>query len=335
MSCGNLLLRLLDAYFLYFILQQFINDEKYKLQLIKLIWLSTLSVGILSSLIYILAPKALYSINITQGITRYAGLYNDAGGPSYNIIMSLVFGSLYLELKRKKGKLIPPVIIFGYVFTILVTFHILAITLTKSAVLMLATFLVMWIGIYKRKTYIILPLIIVCSYYIYYSSERVQDRLSTEIALAQSDEITMDLVRRVGTGRGALWERTLKYYVNEYNTFQKMFGSSRGYGAHNQYIAYLMRVGIIGLAIFLVIFFRFFYRLFFLYSKYKKPELYMGIVLLTIFLVYGLTGHPFDYTTMQWYLMVFLSLINVKVRDISHYGAGAVDSLNSSLKVPV
>ena len=45
-----------------------------------------------------------------------------------------------------------------------------------------------------------------------------------------------------------------------------------------------------------------------LYKKLKTPEIYMAIVVLTIFMVYSLTGQPFDYTTLQWYLRFSSSL---------------------------
>jgi hypothetical protein len=158
----------------------------------------------------------------------------------------------------------------------------------------------MWFGIYKRKLIMIVPLLLMCGYYIYNTSELVQIRLEAEMNFLIADEFSMETARHMGTGRVAYWQYVFNQYLENYTLFQKLFGSGIGYGCHNQYLEYLMRIGIIGLFAFLVVIFNF----------YGTPEIFMGIVLLTVNVVYGMTGHPFDYTTLLWYQMILLSTLN-------------------------
>lgn len=302
------LLKLFDAYFIYFIGHRYIENDRDKLRIISIIWITTFLVSILSCIVY---STGTFRTDTSQGIERFVGLYNDAGTPSYNVIMSMIFGTLYIELYKRHRQLIPVIAKIAFILTLLVTVFILKITLTKSAVLMLVVFLMMWIGLYKRKSYVIIPLIIIGGYYVYITSEKLQIRMNAETEFLKEGTLSMELARPMGSGRVAHWERLLIYYSQDCDLFQKFFGNARSFGAHNQYIAYLMQAGLVGLMVFLTILFRFYRQLIYLYRKYTQPEIYMSIVLLTIFTVYGLTGHPFYYTTLLWYLMILLSLINV------------------------
>jgi hypothetical protein len=301
------LLRLFDSYLIYFVFHRFLDDDKGKLRIISLVWISTLLISLLSVIMF---SVGVYNIDITGVVVRFAGLYNDPGIPSYTAIMSLIFGTLYLEILRRKNKL-TLMILVTYILTIFVTLFILKVTITKSALLMLSVFLILWIGIFKKKFFVIFPILLLAGYFAYTASASLQYRLENEITFFKEGEFTLEAARSIGTGRIGYWERIIKYYDIYYNPFQKFFGKARNYGAHNQYIAYLMQVGIVGLSVFLIILFRFYKRLIHLFKRYKKPELFGAIVLLTIFSVYGMTGHPFEYTTLLWYLMILLSLINV------------------------
>ncbi len=305
------LTKLFAAYFIYFIGHQFMENDRDRLQIIGIIWITTVLINVLSIMQY---SQGTYDIDVTQGVERFAGFYNDPGTPSYNAVISLVFGTLYVEMLRKQKRQVPLIVHIAFALTVLVATFMLKITLTKNAVVMLVVFLMMWIGLYKRKSYIILPLVIIGGYFIYTINEEVQLRMAAEIEFLSEGTFSMELARPMGSGRVGHWERVLTYYSQDFDLFQKLFGNARSFGAHNQYIAYLMQVGLIGLTLFFAILFRFYGRLFFLYRQSKRPEIYMGIVFLTVFVVCGLTGHPFYYTTMLWYLMILLSFINVHAR---------------------
>jgi hypothetical protein len=310
MNVMDSLLRIFDAYFMYFIFHRFFENDESLLKISATVWLSTLLVGIVSIVVY---STGRYNVDMSQQVVRFAGLYNDPGSPSYIAIMSLVFGALYFEkYKGKKRSLV----VLAYASTYIVAGIMLKLTITKSAIIMLVIFLIMWLGVYKKKLVIIAPAVIIFGYLFYAGSEAVQMRMKNEVEFFQDGTFSAESARSLGTGRVAQWERVLSFYSNNYNAFQKVFGSARDFGAHNQYIAYLMTVGILGLAVFLFILWRFYKRLFELFKKFRQPEIYMSIVALTIFVVYGITGHPFEYTTLLWYLMLLLSLLNVRQRDV-------------------
>lgn len=39
----------------------------------------------------------------------------------------------------------------------------------------------------------------------------------------------------------------------------------------------------------------------------------MVLTVLSVFTIYAITGHPFYYTRILWYLMILLSVVNVSV----------------------
>ncbi|MFC2141356.1 O-antigen ligase family protein [Acidobacteriota bacterium] len=300
-------LRIFDAYMIYFVFSRYMHAENKKLSIIRIIWISTTLVTTFSLIVYLTGN---YHITMEQNVVRFAGVYNDPGMPSYTAVISLIFGTLYLELLKRK-KIRPLIYKMIYLYTSTITAIILVITITKSAILMFAIFIIMWFGFYKKKLILIIPLVILGSILIYSSSQTLQTRMKAETDFFSGGEFTIEAARPLGTGRVAFWERVLTHYANNFNLFQKLFGSSANYGAHNQYIAYLMQVGILGLFVFLIIVVRFFLKLVFLFRKYKKPDIFAALMVLVIFLAVGVIGHTFSYTTLLWDLMILLSLVNV------------------------
>jgi len=319
------LVKLFAAYFIYFIGHRFMGNDRDRLRIIGIIWITTMLISVLSVIQY---SQGTYNIDISQGVERFSGFYNDPGTPSYNAIISLVFGTLYVEMLRKQKRMVTLIVRIALILTIFVAATTLKITVTKSALLMLIVFLAMWFGLYKRKVYIVFPLIILGSFYIYIKSETIQLRVAPELEFLTAEELSMDQARHIGEGRIAVWERLLIYYSQDYDLFQKLFGSKRSFGAHNQYIAYLMEVGLMGLTFFLIILLRFYRRLIFLFRKYGQPDTYMAIVLLTQFAIVGLAGHPFYYTTLLWYLMILLSVVNVDFSESVRHSKEGIEFAN-------
>jgi hypothetical protein len=169
----------------------------------------------------------------------------------------------------------------------------------------------MWWGIYKKKFRILIPMVFIIGYLAYSNMQGLQTRFAPEIEFVSLGNRNIDGALSLGSGRIARWQRLINIFIQEYSLSQKLFGSSYNFGAHNQYIAYLMQIGMLGLLIFSLIIARFYKKLFFMFNKYKYPEYFAGISLVSVYVVYGLTGHPFDYTTLLWYLMFLLSLLNV------------------------
>ena len=305
-------IRVIDAYLLYLIFHRFIQTEMDIRRIVQTIWISTLLVSIGSIVSYFTGS---YEVDVSQQVERFAGLYNDPGTPAYTAVISMMFGSLYLRLLKSQGRRTPLSVTVALVVTMLVAIFLMRITITKSAIVSMFVFVMMWWGVSKKKLIVVIPLVIIVSYYAYTMEEEIRVRTASEVGFVMeglsSGEFTVNAARPIGSGRVYHWEQVLSYYYRRYNTFEKLMGTFQTFSAHNQYIAYLMQLGIIGLTVFIAILARFYGKLISLYRIYRKPELYMAIIVLTVFIVYGMTGHPFYYTTLLWYLMILLSFINV------------------------
>jgi len=308
MNHADNFLRVADAYLIYCVIHNLLESKDKRLRIIVSIWMSTLAVGIISIFVFL---SGRYEIDITQGVTRFAGLYNDPGTPSYMAILSLAFGTLYLEIKKGRyGHKISYRIL--YLITIIVTGALLIITLTKSAILMLLVFLILWFGIYKRKLLMVICSIVIAGSFLYSNSEAFRMRIEKEVKFVRDKDFSLAAARPLGTGRIAHWESTIQIFMHDYSLFQQFFGTYHNFAAHNQYIAYLMQVGYVGLLIFIIMLTRFFLRLKSIYKKQRRPEIFMALTLFAIICIYALSGHPFDYTTILWYLMISLSVVNIK-----------------------
>jgi O-antigen ligase len=73
----------------------------------------------------------------------------------------------------------------------------------------------------------------------------------------------------------------------------------------------LLEVGFVGLAVFGGMLASFLYALYRNHIGERRPENFMAVTLLVMFMTLGITGHPFGFTTQYWYLLILLSLLNV------------------------
>jgi len=145
MYAMDVLIKLFASYFVYFIAHQVMEKDRDKLQMTSIIWITTALISVLSLIQYYVGT---YETDISQGVKRFTGLYNDPGTPSYNAVISLVFGTLYIEILRKQKRPVSLIVHIAFALTVLVVAFTLKITLTKSALLMLIVFLAMWFGSY-------------------------------------------------------------------------------------------------------------------------------------------------------------------------------------------
>jgi hypothetical protein len=153
-SVANSLLRIFDAYLLYLIASRMWSSRFQIYAVAKVIWLSTLAVNVLSVLVW---RSGTFNVSVTSTTQRFAGLYNDAGGPAYNAVFCLIFAAIVHELIRFDKRNVEPWLKLLLVVTIPVSGMLLVLSITKSAFLMLGMFLLLWWGVYKQKHFIIAP----------------------------------------------------------------------------------------------------------------------------------------------------------------------------------
>lgn len=297
--------RLIGSYLLYFIAaREIMEDYGQRAKLMKAIWLTTLIAGIITILVFVFG---LSNTDTTRGVVRYNGLYNDPGTPSYLSVICLLYCNLYFKLTTKKPSDFYRLL---QIATLVITAIILVITMTKSALIMFLVYVIMWYGIFDKKLFLIIPALAISIYVSFAVSEDLNTRFETEINYIDSGG-DAEAAKSMGTGRVNRWENLITMYFEEFPLYKQLIGSSKNYIAHNQYIAYLMQVGAIGLTIFLTFIIRFIIRLSTVYRNTRNPSIFAALTILVMYLVYAFTGHPFDYTTLLWYLMILLSMINV------------------------
>jgi O-antigen ligase len=123
----------------------------------------------------------------------------------------------------------------------------------------------------------------------------------------------------LGTGRVGRWIRLIDMYKYEYTIGEQLFGTFNIYSAHNNYLAILLQLGLTGLFIFLILYIRFFSKLLKVYRQIRTAEVYIGIILSVQIFVYAMSGHPFYYTNILWYLMLFFALNNLVYSHRTNY----------------
>ncbi len=160
---------------------------------------------------------------------------------------------------------------------------------------------------------LVVPVLIFSAISGFATSEKVNTRFETEVNFVESD-FDSDMAGSMGTGRFARWERLVNMF-SEFDVSTKLIGTAFAHNAHNQYLAYLLQIGIIGVAFFILILVRFYLRLSKIFNRTKNAQIFAAMTTLMMFCVLALFGHPFYYTTILWYLMIMLALINVFSRE--------------------
>ncbi len=275
-----------------------------RVKYVKIIWLTTLCAGIITIIVY---AFGLSNFDTTRGVVRYNGLYNDPGTPSYLSVICLLYCNLYFKISSARHT---HFITFLKTATLAVTGVILVITITKSALLMFLVYVIAWYGFYERRLFLIVPAIIISVYLAFSISEDLNTRFETEINFVDSGG-DAEAAKSVGTGRVNRWETLIDVYFNDFDWMKKLFGSSKHWMAHNQYLAYLMQIGLVGFTVFMTFLIRFILKLYRIYKKTNNPSIFAAFSMLIMYVFYAFTGHPFDYTTLLWYLMLLLAMVNV------------------------
>ncbi|HRV53752.1 MAG TPA: hypothetical protein P5162_11750 [Bacteroidia bacterium] len=298
-------LKITSSYLIYFLAaKEIIENYNKRVNLVKAIWITSLFAGVITIMVYALG---LSNYDTTRGVVRYNGLYNDPGTPSYLSIICLLFCNLYFKLSKGRHLRIYNIL---RIATYAITGIIIVITLTKSALLMLFVYIILWYGIFEKRTMLVLPALILSVYISFSLSQDLNTRFETEIDYIDSGG-DADVAKSMGTGRINRWETLIHMYFEELDIGHQLIGTSRNWMAHNQYLAYLLQVGAIGLIVFLAIIIRFIVRLSTIYHRTGNPSIFAALTLLLMYATYAFTGHPFDYTTLLWYLMILLSMVNV------------------------
>lgn len=304
------LIRLITPYLIYFIFYQYIETEKQRIDFARKLWMANLGAASINLIIILLGFGLKF---YSRGGYRYAGLYGDAYTYFAVALFSLIFGIYFLEKSKSTGYILNRYkLIYG--LNIIIAGAAFNITLQKTMALALFMFVLLWWGIHKRKIALILPLLVIVAVYYYLSNEYFQARIGPEVDLASrltsGEQIAVDDLRSFGTGRGSRWIDYIYEYIDNFSLGQKLFGAFIFSSYHSQYFAVLMQVGLIGLTIFGVMIFRFIVALFSNYYRTNNTDYFLGFLLFVTVLIFGVSQPSFFMTTVMWYTMSWLSILN-------------------------
>ncbi len=317
---ASTLLRTGSAYAIYFAFSRYWVERRQVRTLSDIIWISNLVCIFICILAWWLG---VYNTNLTSGVSRLAGLHHDAGGLSYSAIICVAFCLLSIELRRFEGVSRSGLIQTLVAATLLANVVVLYLCMCKTAFVMAAVLVIMWWGIYQRHHFLVLLAIPTISYCMFVESEDFRTRLAPEMKVFVEGDYSENALNSLGTGRFGLWERCLRKYAR-FPIVQKYFGHGYGFGAHNQYILYLLEVGFVGLTVFCGMLASFLHALYRNHIAERRPENFMAVTLLVLFMTLGITGHPFGFTTHYWYLLILLSLLNAPTNATARdYPGGA------------
>lgn len=304
------------AYGIYWLSRSYVRSDEERNTVYSGIAVSTIAVGVVFGITYYVGG---YTVDVSRGIERYAGLYNDPGTPAYYAVISLIVHSYLMERdtwfsKRK----------WLYWLNHVLVGFIIIVTLTRSAMIMYIIYMLMWHGVYKKILWLIVPMIIAAAIILYNEDESFRGRFEQEITYVQYGDVP---IHRLGMGRVERWDRLFDMYAYEYTTYEKLFGRYVSYAAHNNYLAYLLQVGLIGLLLFIVILVRFLIKSIGSYKRARDPEAMMTLMYLVILVVYAFTGHPFYYASLLWFLMFMLSSITSRIGSGGRAGASVQNAI--------
>lgn len=307
----EMFIRISTPYLFYFIFGLYFSDREYIQSLFKAIWLGNLSA--------ILFTAALHRIgvgfsDISQNIVRYTGFFADSATLSLAAFSALVFAILFRE---NKGNPVSQRERILYYLTWGGFAYIFWISLTKATILITIALVLMWYGYFKKRTMIIFPMVLMGVVFFFKESRSAQARFTNEFALVQTigkERIDLNQFRGVGSGRVGRWVDTIEIYKQDYSDVEKLIGTYLFHKSHNQFIGFLMLIGMIGLMVFLWSTGWLLRGMLIIYRKTRNPIVFMGIIMVTCMLLYGIGYQSFTYSGTLWMSFMLVSPINVVLR---------------------
>ncbi len=238
---------------------------------------------------------------------RVQGFYHDAGTLSLVMFTAVILSAfLYFSESSRLFRLV-----YGVYFWMCNI--VLYFTFTRTLWLGTAAFLILFLLVKKRYSLAAgwIAGIVALTAIVPMTAKRFEHELvffsNYQFLTEHPDEL-----KKLGGGRVWLWDDARKHYLR-LDPVSKLVGSGGSYGSHNQYIAWLLKNGLIG----------FIFFLFFLYKVilqlkprpendvFREPWIHFSLALfaVTVFLI-NLFSQPWDNTTFS---IFFWSSIGIAV----------------------
>ena len=244
-----------------------------------------------------------YSVSIFE---RIIGAYHDAGTLALVMFTAIICCAALFIIETSKGLRIT------VAFYAIACSVILYFTFSRTLWISITLFLILFFLIQKKKVWMITVLTIAAV--IIFMAPLTMKRFEREIFFFKNPEQISEQsgIHKIGAGRLWLWNDAGKHFLN-LDIVSKIIGSGGSFGSHNQYIAWLLRNGIIGLAVWLF----FLYTIFILVLRHIKSKMITGpfpaltiILFCTITFVTNMATQPWDNLT---FVYLFWSIIGLYV----------------------
>lgn len=248
-----------------------------------------------------ISDGVFYSVRIFHRIT---GGYHDANVFAVILFVGITSGFYLYTEKQTRWK---------YIFLLysICSLFLLINTYSRTLWLTTITFFIVFFTI--RKKYFSLVVVMLILFLIVFSVPQIPKRFMHEVNYLSNKNTEYLTLEMTGSGRMGLWKQAVDHFVR-LDWISKIIGSGGAYGSHNQYIAFLLKNGLMGLILFLSLLF-FILRLLFRQCKElsdRKDSLHYcwGLAL---FLSISVIGNQFiqlwDHVSFTYYFWGLSALL--------------------------
>lgn len=233
---------------------------------------------------------------VSYGAVRFAGFYHESAGPG--IISAVLIFLVFLILETEKLKF-PKVA--GIFSLLVINFYTLYLSFSRVFVIPIIIGIVSWFVVQKRLLLSLLSIFLVV--FAFLKLPLAQERFEVERQFIEGEAYTSQIM----TGRPVLYEKAVEIFLS-YNFAQKIIGKGPAatFGAHNEYLYMLLKSGIFGLIIYILLFIQIIKaiikRYIFEKDKFLKTFNLVTLILVAALPLQAMSGHPLNWMNLQWFI---------------------------------
>lgn len=311
----RMLTKLFSVYFLYlisfFYFRLFENKKKY---FIKAIFISSI-IPILLGIYQIITSAGFIG---QEGLSRVYGTFGHPNSFAFHLFFYfVVFFIVYKYGKNTKIK--KPIIFYLCLLLILILF-----TLTRSVWIGIALFIIFLLFLYERKNFLkyllwIFSLVILFFILINYTSLKYYDFNNIPfVARFNSSDTTTTLsswdwrIKTWGEMSDYIYgSPVIGYGIDTYKTLREkqVYDVSESTYAHNDYLAMLIELGIIGLLLYLNLIIQTLYRIFQKYLLSKQLKYLISFVAILIIFLISSVDNILAATSLLWLMWIYIAYL--------------------------
>lgn len=247
-----------------------------------------------------------YSVSLFERITA---TYHDAGTLSIVTFSAVVLSAALYFIESSRGLKT----LYGLYCAL--SSVVLYFTFSRTMWISITFFLVFFFLIQNK--YRPLSVVLIVAALVIMIVPTTQKRFEREMHVFGSSGQTTQQgeLEKIGAGRLWLWNDAKKHFI-KLDGISKIIGSGGSYGSHNQYIAWLLRNGIIGLAVWIFFLYNI---LILLWHESRGPEgrtplfFFVFVLICTVVGVTNMASQPWDNITFVYF---FWSIVGMQLPEI-------------------